>query len=180
MMPKEKCQTAHEEWEVLQKMRQLKLETLPKALAGLLRKDEAKKVKARPETHIPGLQLTVLDAAAGFYQEPEAVTEPEKKRMTIGWLFIEHFVKAAKEVGIDSEKCMLLQGTLYPDAIQSTSFRGPFSVITKHHNVGGLPNRKKTFIEPLRLDEVRLLCRELGPLARCRPRRSRRRRRCST
>merc|ERR1719335_496654 len=133
---------------------------------GLLRKDEAKEVKERLEGHIPGLKLTVLDASTEFYRELEGVTEPEKKRKIIGRLFIESFERAVKAMGIDSEKCMLLQGTLYPDVIESTSFRGPSSVIKTHHNVGGLPDRMKMkVIEPLRLlfkDEVRNLGRELG------------------
>jgi len=133
---------------------------------GLLRKDEAKEVKERLEGHIPGLKLTVLDASTEFYRELEGVTEPEKKRKIIGRLFIESFERAVKAMGIDSEKCMLLQGTLYPDVIESTSFRGPSSVIKTHHNVGGLPDRMKMkVIEPLRLlfkDEVRALGRELG------------------
>merc|ERR1719335_234234 len=133
---------------------------------GLLRKDEAKEVKERLEGHIPGLKLTVIDASAEFYRELEGVTEPEKKRKIIGRLFIESFERAVKEMGIESENCMLLQGTLYPDVIESTSFRGPSSVIKTHHNVGGLPDRMKMkVIEPLRLlfkDEVRALGRELG------------------
>merc|ERR1719335_1488908 len=133
---------------------------------GLLRKDEAKEVKERLEGHIPGLKLTVLDASTEFYRELEGVTEPEKKRKIIGRLFIESFERAVKAMGIDSEHCMLLQGTLYPDVIESTSFRGPSSVIKTHHNVGGLPDRMKMkVIEPLRLlfkDEVRALGRELG------------------
>merc|ERR1719335_2038128 len=133
---------------------------------GLLRKDEAKEVKERLEGHIPGLKLTVLDASTEFYRELEGVTEPEKKRKIIGRLFIESFERAVKAMGIDSEKCMLLQGTLYPDVIESTSFRGPSSVIKTHHNVGGLPEKMKMkVIEPLRLlfkDEVRALGRELG------------------
>jgi GMP synthase (glutamine-hydrolysing) len=133
---------------------------------GLLRLDEAKIVKTRLESHIPGMKLTVIDATDLFYRELEGVDEPEKKRKIIGRLFIECFEKAVKEMGLVAENCLLLQGTLYPDVIESTSFKGPSSVIKTHHNVGGLPDRMKMeVIEPLRLlfkDEVRELGRQLG------------------
>jgi GMP synthase (glutamine-hydrolysing) len=133
---------------------------------GLLRKDESIRVKERLEAHIKGLDLKVLDASQDFYRELAGVTEPEKKRKIIGRLFIEAFEKAVTEMGLDPSKCLLLQGTLYPDVIESTSFKGPSSVIKTHHNVGGLPDKMKMeVIEPLRLlfkDEVRALGRELG------------------
>eukprot|EP00403_Amphidinium_massartii_P028059 CAMPEP_0178398758 /NCGR_PEP_ID=MMETSP0689_2-20121128/14935_1 /TAXON_ID=160604 /ORGANISM="Amphidinium massartii, Strain CS-259" /LENGTH=548 /DNA_ID=CAMNT_0020019525 /DNA_START=63 /DNA_END=1709 /DNA_ORIENTATION=- len=133
---------------------------------GLLRKDEAKEVKERLEKHIEGLQLKVIDAREKFYTELAGVTEPEQKRKIIGRLFIDCFEQAVREMGLPSEKCMLLQGTLYPDVIESTSFKGPSTVIKSHHNVGGLPARMKMeLLEPLRLlfkDEVRALGRELG------------------
>jgi GMP synthase (glutamine-hydrolysing) len=133
---------------------------------GLLRKDEAVRVKERLEVHIEGLKLKVLDARPQFYKELAGVSEPEKKRKIIGRLFIEAFERAVKEMGLQPEQCLLLQGTLYPDVIESTSFKGPSSVIKTHHNVGGLPDRMKMeVIEPLRLlfkDEVRNLGRELG------------------
>jgi len=112
------------------------------------------------------MKLKVLDASDSFFKELAGVTEPEKKRKIIGRLFIESFEKAVSEMGIPLEECLLLQGTLYPDVIESTSFKGPSSVIKTHHNVGGLPERMKMgVIEPLRLlfkDEVRTLGRELG------------------
>merc|ERR1711881_758014 len=96
----------------------------------------------------------------------EGVTEPEQKRKIIGRLFIESFERAVGEMGLPHEKCLLLQGTLYPDVIESTSFKGPSSIIKTHHNVGGLPDlMKMEVLEPLRLlfkDEVRSLGRELG------------------
>jgi len=133
---------------------------------GLLRKDEAARVKERLEKHLPGMKLTVLDARDKFYSELAGVTEPEAKRKIIGRLFIECFEQAVTEMKLPQEQCMLLQGTLYPDVIESTSFRGPSTIIKSHHNVGGLPARMKmTLLEPLRLlfkDEVRNLGRELG------------------
>merc|ERR1712192_159844 len=134
---------------------------------GLLRKDESSEVKERLEKHIPGLKLKVIDASKDFYAKLAGVTEPERKRKIIGGLFIDCFEQAAKEMGLPLDgSTFLLQGTLYPDVIESTSFKGPSSVIKTHHNVGGLPDRMKMeVIEPLRLlfkDEVRALGRELG------------------
>lgn len=133
---------------------------------GLLRKDEAVEVKKRMEKHIPGLRLQVLDARQKFYSELAGVTEPEAKRKIIGRLFIECFEQAVLDMKLPQEQCMLLQGTLYPDVIESTSWKGPSSVIKSHHNVGGLPARMKMgLLEPLRLlfkDEVRALGRQLG------------------
>jgi len=133
---------------------------------GLLRKDEAIEVKKRMEKHIPGMKLQVLDARQKFYSELAGVTEPEAKRKIIGRLFIECFEQAVLDMKLPQEQCMLLQGTLYPDVIESTSWKGPSSVIKSHHNVGGLPARMKMgLLEPLRLlfkDEVRSLGRQLG------------------
>jgi len=133
---------------------------------GLLRKNEAAQVKQRLEEHIPGLELKVLDASAEFFSQLKGVSEPETKRKIIGRLFIEAFTKAVEEMGLPPQDCLLLQGTLYPDVIESTSFRGPSSIIKTHHNVGGLPDKMKMQVmEPLRLlfkDEVRKLGRELG------------------
>merc|ERR1719197_1137117 len=133
---------------------------------GLLRKDEAKEVHERMNKHIPGLGLTVIDASEDFMRELSGVKEPETKRKIIGRLFIEQFEKAIDQMGLDPANCMLLQGTLYPDVIESTSYKGPSTVIKTHHNVGGLPARMKMqVLEPLRLlfkDEVRSLGRKLG------------------
>lgn len=99
-------------------------------------------------------------------RELKDVKEPETKRKIIGRLFIEQFEKAVDQMGLDPSNCMLLQGTLYPDVIESTSYKGPSTVIKTHHNVGGLPARMKMqVLEPLRLlfkDEVRSLGRKLG------------------
>jgi GMP synthase (glutamine-hydrolysing) len=131
---------------------------------GLLRKEEAKEVKSRLEKEIDGFKLEVIDASDTFYAELKDVTEPEKKRKIIGRLFIEQFEAAVKRLDLP-ENSYLLQGTLYPDVIESTSFKGPATTIKTHHNVGGLPARMKMQLcEPLRLlfkDEVRDLGRKL-------------------
>jgi len=134
--------------------------------SGLLRKDEAVEVKQRMDLHIKGMNLKVIDASKDFMRELKDVKEPETKRKIIGRLFVEQFEKAVQEMGLDPKKCMLLQGTLYPDVIESTSYKGPSTVIKTHHNVGGLPEKMQmTVLEPLRLlfkDEVRSLGRQLG------------------
>merc|ERR1719159_520916 len=122
--------------------------------SGLLRYKEA-----------PGMTLTVLDASEQFFGELDGIKEPEQKRKIIGKLFIDNFEQAVKKLNIP-EDSFLLQGTLYPDVIESVSFKGPATTIKTHHNVGGLPARMKLkLVEPLRLlfkDEVRALGRELG------------------
>ena len=109
-----------------------------------------------------GIDLAVTDASELFLTRLAGVLDPEEKRKIIGRTFIDVFeseeiVKGARFLG---------QGTLYPDVIESVSFKGPSAVIKSHHNVGGLPERMKLeLIEPLRLlfkDEVRALGRELG------------------
>jgi len=133
---------------------------------GLLRQNEAVEVKARMDKHIQGMNLKVLDASQDFFRELKNIQEPETKRKTIGRLFIENFEKAVQQLGLDPKRCLLLQGTLYPDVIESTSYKGPSTVIKTHHNVGGLPERMQMqILEPLRLlfkDEVRKLGFELG------------------
>merc|ERR1719465_108411 len=76
-------------------------------------------------------------------KELKDVKEPETKRKIIGRLFIEQFEKVVHQMGLDPANCMLLQGTLYPDVIESTSYKGPSTVIKTHHNVGGLPAKMK-------------------------------------
>ncbi|MDD5278286.1 glutamine-hydrolyzing GMP synthase [Acidithiobacillus sp.] len=129
---------------------------------GLLRFGESEKVQTvfRNYFQIP---LQVIDARQRFLDVLDQVTDPEKKRKAIGNLFIEIFEEEAKKVeGAD----FLAQGTLYPDVIESVSFKGPSATIKSHHNVGGLPERMHLqLVEPLRelfKDEVRELGRELG------------------
>lgn len=130
---------------------------------GLMRKNEAKQVVEMFREHY-NLPLILVDASDRFIGALEGETDPEKKRKTIGRLFIEVFEEEAKKLGGAD---FLVQGTLYPDVIESVSFTGgPSVTIKSHHNVGGLPERMKMqLVEPLRelfKDEVRLLGKELG------------------
>jgi GMP synthase (glutamine-hydrolysing) len=128
---------------------------------GLLRKDEfAQVLEAYKE-----MNLNVIGVAAGerFLARLAEVTDPERKRKIIGNEFIEVFQEEANKLGkVD----FLVQGTLYPDVIESVSVKGPSAVIKSHHNVGGLPEKMHLkLIEPLRelfKDEVRRVGRELG------------------
>ncbi|OGR68018.1 MAG: glutamine-hydrolyzing GMP synthase [Elusimicrobia bacterium GWC2_61_19] len=109
-----------------------------------------------------GYGLKIADASALFLGRLKGVTSPERKRKIIGHTFIEVFDKEAKKI---PDAAFLLQGTLYPDVIESVSVKGPSAVIKSHHNVGGLPAKMKMgLIEPLRYffkDEVRELGRSL-------------------
>lgn len=129
---------------------------------GLLRADEVEGTLALYNQHLH-LNVRGVDARARFLDGLAGVTEPEKKRKIIGKTFIDVFDEAAQSIG-DVE--FLVQGTLYPDVIESVSVHGPSAVIKSHHNVGGLPERMKLkLIEPLRelfKDEVRVIGRELG------------------
>ena len=129
---------------------------------GVLRKGEAESVQRIFRDHFE-INLIYLDATAEFLERLRGVTDPEKKRKIIGNLFIELFEKEANRL---SNVKYLAQGTLYPDVIESVSFKGPSATIKTHHNVGGLPERMNLeLIEPLRelfKDEVRLVGRELG------------------
>jgi GMP synthase (glutamine-hydrolysing) len=127
---------------------------------GLLRQNEVQEVRQVLEPL--GLPLTVVDASKTFLSELAGVTDPEVKRKTIGKLFIDVFeAEANKFENIE----FLVQGTLYPDVIESVSVLGPSVVIKSHHNVGGLPERMNlTLVEPLRelfKDEVRRVGRAL-------------------
>jgi len=130
---------------------------------GLMRLNEAEDVVRlfREAYNIP---LIHVDASRQFLGALAGVTDPERKRKTIGKLFIEVFEAEAKKAG---GAAFLAQGTLYPDVIESVSFTGgPSVTIKSHHNVGGLPERMNMkLVEPLRelfKDEVRLLGQELG------------------
>ena len=130
---------------------------------GLMRKDEAADVVDMFRRHY-NLPLILVDAADRFIGALEGESDPEKKRKTIGRLFIEVFEEEAKKLGGAD---FLAQGTLYPDVIESVSFTGATSsTIKSHHNVGGLPERMNMkLVEPLRelfKDEVRALGKELG------------------
>ncbi len=128
---------------------------------GVLRKNEPEEVlKLMKEL---GLKVHYVDASAIFLEKLKGVEDPEKKRRIIGETFIEVFEKEGKKF----EKVVYLaQGTLYPDVIESVSFKGPSVTIKTHHNVGGLPERMNLkLIEPLRelfKDEVRKIAEVLG------------------
>jgi GMP synthase (glutamine-hydrolysing) len=129
---------------------------------GLLRKNEFQQVAAtlREQAH---LSVRTVDASARFLGRLRGVTDPEQKRKIIGEEFIRVFEAEARALG---EIQFLVQGTLYPDVIESVSVKGPAATIKSHHNVGGLPSDLKfRLIEPLRelfKDEVRAVGRELG------------------
>jgi GMP synthase (glutamine-hydrolysing) len=129
---------------------------------GLLREGEFESVTAMMRQHFH-LNLVPVDARAQFLTELAGVTDPEKKRKTIGRVFIDVFDEHASRV---ENAQFLVQGTLYPDVIESVSVKGPSAVIKSHHNVGGLPERMKLkLIEPLRelfKDEVRRVGEALG------------------
>lgn len=129
---------------------------------GVLRRDEAQRVMdfLRQSFHF---RIKAVDAGARFLQRLQGVEEPEQKRRIIGGTFIEVFEHEARTLpGVQ----FLAQGTLYPDVIESVSFKGPSATIKSHHNVGGLPERMHLqLIEPLRelfKDEVRELGKVLG------------------
>ena len=131
---------------------------------GLLRRNEREQVEQTFRAHL-GIDLRVVDAGARFLRELDGVADPEEKRRRIGHTFIDVFEEATRHV--EGDVGFLVQGTLYPDVIESTSARGGPSVTIKtHHNVGGLrPNLPWKLIEPLRelfKDEVREVGRELG------------------
>jgi GMP synthase (glutamine-hydrolysing) len=129
---------------------------------GLLRKGEGEAVRRTFQDRF-GMRLLYVDAAARFLARLRGVTDPEEKRKIIGAEFIAVFQEEAERLGAIP---FLAQGTLYPDVIESTSFRGPSATIKTHHNVGGLPkNLRFTLVEPLRelfKDEVRVLGEILG------------------
>jgi len=129
---------------------------------GLLRKNEFENVL---NSFAKYGELNVKGVAAGerFLAALQDVADPERKRKAIGREFIEVFQEEAAKLG---QVNFLVQGTLYPDVIESQSVKGPSAVIKSHHNVGGLPEKMKLqLVEPLRelfKDEVRAVGRELG------------------
>ncbi|MDP6933227.1 MAG: glutamine-hydrolyzing GMP synthase [Myxococcota bacterium] len=130
---------------------------------GVLRKGERQSVA----DEFSELDLTIVDARARFLEQLAGVEDPETKRKIIGRVFIEVFEEEAQRLAEQHEEIRwLAQGTLYPDVIESISFKGPSATIKSHHNVGGLPEHMKmSLIEPLRelfKDEVRSLGLELG------------------
>ncbi len=131
---------------------------------GLLRLHEREQVEQTFRRHL-GIDLRVVDASEQFLGQLAGIADPELKRRRIGHTFIDVFEAEAKQVGEDVG--FLVQGTLYPDVIESVSpMGGPSVTIKSHHNVGGLPERLPfALIEPLRelfKDEVRQVGRELG------------------
>jgi GMP synthase (glutamine-hydrolysing) len=130
---------------------------------GLLRMGEAAEVVRMFRDHFH-LKLVHVDASQRFLEALVGVTDPEQKRKTIGRIFVDVFDAEAEKLG---KVGFLVQGTLYPDVIESVSFKGGPSVVIKtHHNVGGLPEQMKlTLCEPLRelfKDEVREVGATLG------------------
>ncbi len=133
---------------------------------GVLRKDEFQKVQQNLRDKL-GLHLDAVDASDRFLKKLGGVTDPEKKRKIIGNDFIKVFEQEARRLEKKEGKVKwLVQGTLYPDVIESRSVRGPSQVIKSHHNVGGLPEKMRLkLIEPLKelfKDEVRKIGRDLG------------------
>jgi len=133
---------------------------------GVLRKNEFEKVQQTLRDRL-GLHVDAVDATDRFLGKLAGVTEPEKKRKIIGNEFIKVFEREARRIEKNEGKVKwLVQGTLYPDVIESRSVRGPSQVIKSHHNVGGLPEKMKLrLIEPLKdlfKDEVRKIGRDLG------------------
>jgi len=133
---------------------------------GVLRKNEFEKVQQNLRDKL-GLHVVAVDATERFLSKLAGVTDPEKKRKIIGNEFIAVFDEEAHRIEREEGRVeWLVQGTLYPDVIESVSVRGPSQVIKSHHNVGGLPEQMKLkLIEPLKelfKDEVRKIGRDLG------------------
>jgi GMP synthase (glutamine-hydrolysing) len=134
---------------------------------GLMRKDESRTVIDLFKQHFD-LSIDFVDASDLFLSRLEGITDPEQKRKIIGGTFIDVFEKEAERFGTErsGDAQFLAQGTLYPDVIESVSFKGPSATIKTHHNVGGLPEKMNLrLIEPFRelfKDEVRAVGRLLG------------------
>jgi GMP synthase (glutamine-hydrolysing) len=133
---------------------------------GVLRKHEFHGVQKNLRDKL-GLNLVAVNASVRFLEKLAGVTDPEIKRKRIGAEFIAVFEDEANRIALESGRVdWLVQGTLYPDVIESSSVKGPSQTIKSHHNVGGLPERMKLkLIEPLRdlfKDEVRRIGRDMG------------------
>jgi GMP synthase (glutamine-hydrolysing) len=135
---------------------------------GLLRKNEFEDTLAMYRERL-GLHVIGVDATDRFLTKLKGITDPEEKRKRIGREFIDVFKQAAGELQAGEahgEIGFLVQGTLYPDVIESVSVKGPSATIKTHHNVGGLPEKMPfALIEPLRdlfKDEVRRIGKDLG------------------
>jgi len=133
---------------------------------GVLRKNEFEKVQQSLREKL-GLHVIAVDATERFLSKLAGVTDPEMKRKIIGNEFIAVFDEEAHRIEKEEGRVdWLVQGTLYPDVIESVSVRGPSQMIKSHHNVGGLPDKMKLkLIEPLKelfKDEVRKIGRDLG------------------
>ncbi len=133
---------------------------------GVLRKNEFEKVQQNLRDKL-GLHLVAVDATRRFLTRLSGITDPEAKRKIIGTEFIGVFEQEALRIEKEEGHVeWLVQGTLYPDVIESRSVRGPSQVIKSHHNVGGLPEKMSLkLIEPLKelfKDEVRRIGRDLG------------------
>jgi GMP synthase (glutamine-hydrolysing) len=128
---------------------------------GLLRKGEAEEVQKRFKDNFK-INLIYINASERFLKKLKGVSDPETKRKVVGKEFIRVFEEKAKDIG---KVEYLLQGTLYPDVIESISLEGPSSKIKSHHNVGGLPEEMKLkVLEPLKYlfkDEVRKVAKKL-------------------
>ena len=128
---------------------------------GVMRTSESERIVELLSRPVP-LHLQYIDATGEFLAGLAGVSDPEQKRKVIGGIFIDVFQREA--AGLGGVK-FLAQGTLYPDVIESTSFRGPSHTIKTHHNVGGLPERMHMkLVEPFRelfKDEVRSIGRAL-------------------
>ncbi|HEX7728472.1 MAG TPA: glutamine-hydrolyzing GMP synthase [Terracidiphilus sp.] len=133
---------------------------------GVLRKNEFQSVQKNLRDKL-GLNIVGVDSSERFLTQLAGITDPETKRKRIGAEFIAVFDDEANRIARDTGGVdWLVQGTLYPDVIESSSVKGPSQTIKSHHNVGGLPERMKLkLIEPLRdlfKDEVRRIGRDLG------------------
>ncbi len=137
---------------------------------GVLRKNEFEQVQRTMREQL-GLNVVAVDSSDRFLAKLAGMTDPEKKRKAIGNEFIAVFDDEARKIfeaekSAGEEVAWLVQGTLYPDVIESASVHGPSHVIKSHHNVGGLPaDMKLKLIEPLRdlfKDEVRRIGKDLG------------------